>query len=126
MALPIPTILKQLPNGSVKMSLASLHRQAHGLIKPLVAGDKRSVEVPLAEVFRHLRPGAFRRREQRTIDVPNTGFNLFGDSTNPYAIAPDDHIQLVEMILLHTLLIDFGTARCRLFTHDDSITWLGH
>src|SRR5579862_8841114 len=27
-ALPMPTILKQLPAGSVKMSLASLHRQA--------------------------------------------------------------------------------------------------
>jgi predicted regulator of Ras-like GTPase activity (Roadblock/LC7/MglB family) len=74
------------------MSLASLHRQAQGLIKPLAAGDKRSVDVPLAEVFRHLKPGAFRRREQRPIEVPHEGFNLFGDSTNPYAIAPDDHV----------------------------------
>ena len=85
-ALPLPTILKQLPTGSVKMSLASLHRQAHGLLKPLPPGDKRSVEVPLAEVFRHVRPDAFRRRsEQRTIEVPENGFNLFGDSSNPFS-----------------------------------------
>ena len=105
-ALPIPTILKQLPTGGVKMSLASLHRQAHGLIKPLSTGDKRSVEVPLAEVFRHLRPGAFRRREQRTIDVPDSGFNLFGDSTNPYAIAPDDHVRAEPKIVPEPTVLD--------------------
>jgi predicted regulator of Ras-like GTPase activity (Roadblock/LC7/MglB family) len=89
-ALPIPTILKQLPSGSVKMSLASLHRQAHGVILPLPPGDKRSVEVPLFEIFRHLRPDTLRRRaDQRQLDVPDNGFNLFGDSRNPYAIAPD-------------------------------------
>ncbi|MEI9898073.1 MAG: roadblock/LC7 domain-containing protein [Chthoniobacter sp.] len=97
-ALPMPTILKQLPTGSVKMSLASLHRQAHGLIKPLPPGDKRSVEVPLAEVFRHVRPESFRRRpDQRLIDVPDNGFNLFGDSTNPYAVSPDDAISEVSL-----------------------------
>lgn len=97
-ALPMPTILKQLPAGSVKMSLASLHRQAHGLIRPLPPGDKRSVDVPLAEVFRHVRPEALRRRpDQRQVDVPNNGFNLFGDSTNPYAISPDDHMQEVSL-----------------------------
>src|SRR5581483_6442431 len=97
-ALPMPTILKQLPTGSVKMSLASLHRQAHGLIKPLPPGDKRSVEVPLTEVFRHVRPEAFRRRaDQRLVDVPDNGFNLFGDSSNPYAVAPDDAISEVRL-----------------------------
>jgi predicted regulator of Ras-like GTPase activity (Roadblock/LC7/MglB family) len=90
-ALPLPTILKQLPTGSVRMSLASLHRQAHGLIKPLPPGDKRSVEVPLAEVFRHVRPDAFKRRsDQRVAFVPEDGFNLFGDSSNPFAVAPDN------------------------------------
>jgi predicted regulator of Ras-like GTPase activity (Roadblock/LC7/MglB family) len=90
-ALPLPTILKQLPTGSVKMSLASLHRQAHGLIKPLPPGDKRTIEVPLAEIFRHVRPEAFRRRaDQRHLEVPENGFNLFGDSSHPYSIAPDD------------------------------------
>ena len=108
-ALPMPTILKQLPAGSVRMSLASLHRQAHGLIKPLPSGDKRSVEVPLAEVFRHLRPGAFRRRDQRTIDVPNSGFNLFGDSTNPYAIAPDDAIVPAAAAESEPVVLDLTT-----------------
>src|SRR4051812_25108353 len=41
-ALPLPTIHKQLPLGVVKMSLATLHRQAHGIIKPLPPGDKRT------------------------------------------------------------------------------------
>jgi len=90
-ALPLPTILKQLPTGSVKMSLASLHRQAHGLIKALPPGDKRSVEVPLAEIFRHVRLDALKRRgDQRVAIIPESGFNLFGSSENPFAIAPDD------------------------------------
>jgi len=96
-ALPLPTILKQLPIGSVKMSLASLHRQAHGLLKPLPPGDKRSVEVPLAEVFRHIRLDTLRRRpDQRVVMVPENGFNLFGDSTNPYALSPDAYEEVVE------------------------------
>ncbi len=70
-ALPIQTILKQLPQGIVRMSLASLHRQApQGLFKPMQAGDKRMVEVPLAEVFKHVRPTAFKRRnDQRSVQV---------------------------------------------------------
>ena len=40
-ALPVPTILKQLPSCTVKMSLASLYRQAPaGVFKP---GDRKSV-----------------------------------------------------------------------------------
>ena len=93
-AFPLPTILKQLPTGSVKMSLASLHRQAHGLLKPLPPGDKRSVEVPLAEIFRHVRLDALKRRsDQRVMQVPESGFNLFGSSENPYAIAPDSLLE---------------------------------
>ncbi len=93
-ALPLPTILKQLPAGCVKMSLASLQRQAHGLIKPIPQGDKRMVDVPLAEVFRHVRPHALRRRpDQRPAIVPENGYSLFGDATNPYALAPDDESQ---------------------------------
>lgn len=62
-ALPIQTIIKQLSAGVVRMSLASLHRQAPaGLFKPLPAGDKRMVEVPLVEVFKHVKPTAFKRR----------------------------------------------------------------
>ena len=51
-ALPMPTILKQLPSCSVKMSLASLYRQAPaGVFKPGPPEEKRMVEVPLPEIF---------------------------------------------------------------------------
>jgi predicted regulator of Ras-like GTPase activity (Roadblock/LC7/MglB family) len=68
-ALPIQTIVKQLHAGVVRMSLASLHRQApQGLFKPLPAGDKRMVEVPLAEVFKHVKPTVLKRRgDQRQL-----------------------------------------------------------
>ena len=88
-ALPLPTILKQLPLATVKMSLASLHRQAPGVFQPLTPGDKRTVEIPLAEVFRHIRPHMFKRRpDQRPFDLPENTISLFGDPRNPHAIAP--------------------------------------
>jgi len=88
-ALPVPTIMKQLATGCVKMSLQSLHRQAHGVFAPLAAGDKRTVEVPLAEIFRHVSPHSLRRRpDQRMVKLPENGFNLFGNAENPYEIAP--------------------------------------
>jgi predicted regulator of Ras-like GTPase activity (Roadblock/LC7/MglB family) len=87
---PLPLILKQLPSGSVKMSFASLHRQApQGVFGPLTPGDKRAVEIPLAEIFRHVSPNVLRRRhDQRPLDLPEDGFNLFGNAENPYEIAP--------------------------------------
>ncbi len=98
-ALPLPTILKQLPTGCVKMSLGTLQRQAHGLIKPLPHGDKRTVDVPLAEIFRHVRLSSLRRRaDQRPVFVPEIGFNLFGDAANPYAISPDDHLEQTQVL----------------------------
>src|SRR5437762_4336747 len=46
-ALPVPTIIKQLPSGSVKMSLASVYRQAPGgTFSATRVEDKRMVEVP--------------------------------------------------------------------------------
>ena len=89
-ALPLALIHRQLATGAVKMSYASLHRQAPpGVFAPITAGDKRQVEIPLKEVFRHLNPSAFRRRQdQRPLDVVDNDFNLFGSSDNPYAIAP--------------------------------------
>jgi len=96
--LPMPTILKQLPSGCVKMSLATLQRQAHGLIKPIPPGDKRMVDVPLKEIFRHVRLSSLKRRDQRIITLPDTGFNLFGDSSNPYAISPDDHLEQIQVV----------------------------
>jgi len=98
-ALPLPTILKQLPTGCVKMSLGTLQRQAHGLIKPLPPGDKRTVDVPLAEIFRHVRLSSLRRRlDQRPVFVPEIGFNLFGDASNPYAVSPDDHLEHTQVL----------------------------
>jgi hypothetical protein len=84
-ALPISTIVKQLPSGSVKVSLATLHRQAPvGVLGPLPPGDKRMVEVPLAEVFRHIKPTVFKRRnDQKTAEALDSQFNLFGDAENP-------------------------------------------
>ncbi len=89
-SLPLALIHKQLATGAVKMSFASLHRQAPaGVFAPIAAGDKRQVEIPLKEVFRHVNPNAFKRRQdQRPLDTLDNDFNLFGSSENPYAIAP--------------------------------------
>lgn len=89
-ALPIASIVKQLPSGSVKVSLATVHRQAPaGVFGPLPPGDKRMIEVPLAEVFKHIKPTTFKRRnDQRTAAALDSKFNLFGDAQNPYQIAP--------------------------------------
>ena len=88
-ALPVPTILKQLPSCSVKMSLASLYRQAPaGVFKPGPPEEKRMVEVPLPEIFKRLRPELLKRREdQRPCLMPQDGYNLFGDKDNPHAVA---------------------------------------
>jgi hypothetical protein len=88
-ALPVTTIVKQLPTGAVKMSLASLHRQAPpGTFAPLRAEEKRMVEVPLVEIFKRVNVNALKRREdQRRLEVAD-GFDIFGDEENPYAIAP--------------------------------------
>ncbi len=87
--LPVPTILKQLPSCSVKMSLASLNRQAPaGIFKPDPPEEKRMVEVPLPEIFKRVRPELLKRRQdQRPCAVPEEGYNLFGDKENPHAIA---------------------------------------
>ena len=89
-ALPMQLIHKQLASGVVKMSLASLHRQAPpGVFGPLVPGDKRQVEIPLKEVFRHVKPQALQRRlDQRPLDTLENDFNLFGNADKPHAISP--------------------------------------
>ena len=86
--LPVPTILKQLPSCSVKMSLASLYRQAPaGIFKPGPPEEKRMVEVPLPEIFKRVRPDLLKRRQdQRPCAVPE-GYNLFGNKENPHAVA---------------------------------------
>ena len=87
--LPVPTILKQLPSCSVKMSLASLYRQAPaGIFKPGPPEEKRMVEVPLPEIFKRVRPELLKRRQdQRPCAMPEEGYNLFGDKENPHAVA---------------------------------------
>ncbi len=88
-ALPVTTIHKQLPSGSVKMSLASLYRQAPaGTFTLKGAEDRRMVEVPLPEIFRHVSPAVLRRKEQRRMDVPEDAVALFGNKENPYAMQP--------------------------------------
>jgi predicted regulator of Ras-like GTPase activity (Roadblock/LC7/MglB family) len=86
---PVQLIQKQLATGSVKMSLASLHRQAPpGVFGPLAPGERRQVEIPLKEVFRHVNPQTLKRRaDQRATEAPDE-FNLFGNSDNPHQIAP--------------------------------------
>ncbi len=89
-ALPLATIHKQLPSGSVKMSLASLYRQApRGVFAPNARlEEKRMVEVPLPEIFRHVRPQGLRRRDQKQVELPGDAPELFSDRENPYALAP--------------------------------------
>lgn len=88
-ALPLATIQKQLPTGSVKMSLASLYRQAPaGTFNQARTEDRRMVDVPLPEIFKHVNPQLLSRREQRRVELPEDSVALFGDSSNPYAIAP--------------------------------------
>ena len=88
-ALPLTTIVKQLPSGSVKMSFASLHRQSPaGTFNARPVEAKRLIEVPLAEIFKRVSPAVLRRRDdQRALEVAD-GFDLFGDGENPYAISP--------------------------------------
>lgn len=88
-ALPLATIQKQLPTGSVKMSLASLYRQAPaGTFSQTRVEDRRMVDVPLAEIFRHVSPDLLPRRGQRRVEVPDDAVGLFGNSSNPYALSP--------------------------------------
>jgi len=69
-ALPVPTIMKQLPLGSVKMSLASMHRQApEGIFKRSAGEEKRMIGVPLAEVLKRVRPELLQRRHDQRWEV---------------------------------------------------------
>lgn len=78
--LPVNTILKQLPTGAVRMSLASLLRQApQGTFKKVPVEDKQMVDVPLAEVFKCVDATRLgRRSDQRRYDVPEDAAGLFG------------------------------------------------
>lgn len=88
--MPIPAILRFLPTGSVKMSLASVVRQAPpGTFSTINPQDKRLVEVPLAEIFKRVSPAILKRRDdQRYSDLAAEGFDIFGDDENPYNLSP--------------------------------------
>ena len=78
--LPVNTILKQLPTGAVRMSLASLLRQApQGTFRKTAVEEKQMVDVPLAEVFKCVDASRLgRRSDQRRYDVPDDAAGLFG------------------------------------------------
>lgn len=88
--LPLPTIQKMLPTGSVKMSLASVVRQAPpGTFATINPQDKRLVEVPLAEIFKRISPALLKKRpDQKLTELAAEGFDIFGDDENPHVLAP--------------------------------------
>ncbi|MDB6174628.1 MAG: Roadblock/LC7 family protein [Chthoniobacteraceae bacterium] len=90
-ALPLSTILKQLPSGSVKMSLASIYRQApSGTFSAPRMEEKRLVEVPLGEIFKRVKPELLKRRDDQRMNAlaEDDGIDVFGDPTNPFMVAP--------------------------------------
>ncbi|MEQ1858642.1 MAG: roadblock/LC7 domain-containing protein [Chthoniobacteraceae bacterium] len=88
--LPLPTIQKMLPTGSVKMSLASVVRQSPpGTFATINPQDKRMVEVPLAEIFKRISPALLKKRsDQKLNELAADGFDIFGDDENPRTLAP--------------------------------------
>lgn len=95
--LPVNTILKQLPSGAVKMSLASLLRQApQGTFRKSEVEEKQMIDVPLSEVFKNVDAKRLgRRSDQRRYDVPDDANGLFGKTgssrsvTDAAAAAPE-------------------------------------
>jgi predicted regulator of Ras-like GTPase activity (Roadblock/LC7/MglB family) len=87
--LPVSTIMKQLAGGAVKMSLASLIRQAPpGTFRKVEIEDKRMVDVPLSEVFKTVSPSRLQRRAgQRQYDVPDDATGLFGQRVETRSLA---------------------------------------
>jgi predicted regulator of Ras-like GTPase activity (Roadblock/LC7/MglB family) len=84
-ALPLSTVLKQLPLGAVKMSMASIFRQAPGgTFTGVRVEEKRMVDVPLVEVLRRLNLNALRRRnDQRLHELAHgESFDLFSEPLN--------------------------------------------
>ena len=89
--LPVNAIMKQLPTGSVKMSLGSLYRQApNGTFRKTNVEDKRMIEVPLSEIFKTINPGRLHRRnDQRDYEVPEEVHGLFGNGATR-SVGPAD------------------------------------
>ena len=88
--LPVNTILKQLPSGAVRMSLASLLRQApQGTFRKAEVEEKQMVDVPLSEVFKNVDAKRLgRRNDQRRYDVPDDAAGLFGTTGTSRSVTP--------------------------------------
>jgi predicted regulator of Ras-like GTPase activity (Roadblock/LC7/MglB family) len=88
--LPVNAILKQLPTGTVKMSLGSLYRQApQGTFRKTNVEDKRMVDVPLNEIFKTINPARLHRRnDQKSYAVPEEVQGLFGDGRTRAVAVP--------------------------------------
>ena len=86
--LPVNTIMKQLPSGAVRMSLASLLRQApQGTFRKTAVEEKQMVDVPLAEIFKCVDASRLgRRSDQRRYDVPDDATGLFGRHGNTRSV----------------------------------------
>jgi predicted regulator of Ras-like GTPase activity (Roadblock/LC7/MglB family) len=93
--LPVAAIMKQLPSGAVRMSLASLYRQApSGTFRKTNVEDKRLVDVPLSEVFKTINPTALKRRDdQRRYSVPEDAVGLFDENNSRNVVAPGQGAQ---------------------------------
>lgn len=89
--LPVNAIMKQLPTGSVKMSLGSLYRQApNGTFRKTNYEDKRMIDVPLGEVFKTINPSRLNRRnDQRKYEVPDDVQGLFGSGSGRNLSSPE-------------------------------------
>jgi predicted regulator of Ras-like GTPase activity (Roadblock/LC7/MglB family) len=96
--LPVNTILKQIGTGAVKMSLASLIRQAPaGTFRKAQVEDKCMVDVPLAEIFKTLNPARLSRRsDQRRYDIPEDASGLFGPSAHTRSVPSPSSQPLAE------------------------------
>ncbi|MES2568671.1 MAG: hypothetical protein V4710_01300, partial [Verrucomicrobiota bacterium] len=90
-ALPLSIILKQLPSGSVKMSLVSIYRQAPpGTFTAPRMEEKRLVEVPLGEIFKRVKPELLKRRDDQRMNTlaEDDSLDVFGDPNNPFMVSP--------------------------------------
>ena len=103
-ALPIPTILKQLPGGLredvARHAAAAGARPDHGRCRPATSGWSRCRSRKFSAMSART-PLKRRRRSAPGASCPTTGYNLFGDRANPYADrarrSPGAESQMVDL-----------------------------
>lgn len=86
--LPVTTIMKQLTVGVVKMSLASLQRQAPpGVFRKTSIEEKQMVDVPLGEIFKTFDVSRLKLRpDQRNYEIPDMA-GLFTGGQEPVILS---------------------------------------